>query len=678
MVIEDFTKPPGASPTAKQTDPAGRMAHPPRAPMAAPIDRLAAVVADLVLLVPMISLLTAPFRRRWELARLLRDNDMLVSSFAGLGFCAIVAVVLYQTFFICYWGATPGKRLLGLRVVSFWDGEIPLPMNALMRSLFWCLECILFFMPWLGVMSNERRRPWHDRIADTEVIALEPRHAVGPPDSRELALVSGIHAATLCTMAAISAFTLVRIAREGMGGSTGRLAATEDNGFLCSIVTEAQEEWLSIEGEPASRVDVAIALFGADAVGESCLESEADYALWNGEASASAYMAKALVVSNDSESYAAYTRKTCQTEPASAACRLAQLVVEDDDKKGLKKLSSDEVLKTIDPQAPAFLHIYLVRELMNDLRFADALKLIDRGAAHRRLGYFYASHRSQALWGLHRRVEARVAFRSSLEGLDTSQRTRLVQWFCDVESGDACSQEAAQSCGLLERAVEKSPIELEDVGTALAWIRGQECSIGAKVDYVKMRDKVPGASTQAFIGALEQLQKNDKASARKGFEKILSEAEETNPVWFEAQSRLVEIADNETDLSSLLEKWQKSEAGVGGWLRVGRLLIKKFEVLGLNRRSLEVGQKMLAWDPFDSNLKRHMVVWAYKTGDVRTAAQLLKGLSSTADRSPASIDADFDHIAREVATTVLPSTAVSPITSPTGVRAPTSKETRAP
>ncbi len=676
-MIEDFTKPPEAAPFAKHlsgsssdSGSGGRKAMPPRGPMAAPIDRLAAVVADLVLLVPMVSLLTAPFRRRWELARLLRDNDMLVSSFAGLGFCILVAVVLYQTFFVCYWGATPGKRLLGLRVVSFWDGEIPLPMNALLRSLFWCLECVLFFMPWLGVMSNERRRPWHDRIADTEVIALESGHAVGPPDPREIAFVSGLNAAMLCALAALSAFTLVRIAREGMGGPSGSIAANDDKGFLCSAVTEAQEEWLSIEGEPASRVDVAIALFGAEAVVERCLESEADYALWNGEASASGYMAKALAVSDDPEAYLAYTRKACQTEASSSACRLAQLLVDEDDKKGIKRISADEALQTLGSDTPAFLHIYLVRELMEDFRFADALKLIDRGSPHRRLGYFYASHRSQALWGLHRRNDARVAFRSSLEGLNTSQRTRLVQWFCDVESGDACSQETAMSCGLLERAVEKSPLELEDVGTAIAWIRGQECSTGAKVDYNKMRDKVPGASAQAFLGALDRLQKNDKASARKEFEKILGEAEESNPVWFETQSRLVEIAENENDLSSLLEQWSKSDAGVGGWLRVGRQLIKRFETLGLNRRSLEVGQKILAWDPFDASLQRHMVVWAYKAGDVRTAAQLLKGLTITADRSPAAAESDFEQIARVVASTVLPSPGASQAPSPKEAREP--------
>lgn len=187
MVIEDVSAP--LKPSKKES--AGRPAVPVLSSknLAAPIDRLAALMADAVLLVPLISLMTSRFRRHLDLSQLLQDGRGLMSSYIFIVLSAFITVILYQTFFLHRMGATPGKKILGLKVVPLWGGHLTLRQSFL-RSFVWIGSFFGFMLPFLGVLSNSKRRPWHDRIADTEVVAVESKFAVGAPDTRELAVAN--------------------------------------------------------------------------------------------------------------------------------------------------------------------------------------------------------------------------------------------------------------------------------------------------------------------------------------------------------------------------------------------------------------------------------------------------------------------------------------------------------
>jgi uncharacterized RDD family membrane protein YckC len=95
----------------------------------------------------------------------------------GVGSAALVAgtgvwVAASAVYLLSFWalvGQTPGMRFLGIRLDAGGESRIGL-RRALRRLLGAVLAAIPFFLGFLGVVLNERRRGWHDRVADTDVL----------------------------------------------------------------------------------------------------------------------------------------------------------------------------------------------------------------------------------------------------------------------------------------------------------------------------------------------------------------------------------------------------------------------------------------------------------------------------------------------------------------------------
>lgn len=82
--------------------------------------------------------------------------------------CAPVIVSLYNIVFWWRRGQTPGKWLLGLRVVALGGGKVSLGQAAL-RFAGYLLSALPFYLGFLWILGSERRG-FHDRLAGTEVV----------------------------------------------------------------------------------------------------------------------------------------------------------------------------------------------------------------------------------------------------------------------------------------------------------------------------------------------------------------------------------------------------------------------------------------------------------------------------------------------------------------------------
>ncbi|MBI3298040.1 MAG: RDD family protein [Elusimicrobia bacterium] len=69
------------------------------------------------------------------------------------------------------WSQTPGKKLLGLRVVRAADGSALDGKTALLRSLFTLLSGAAAGLGYLWCLFEKDRRGWHDLLAGTKVVA---------------------------------------------------------------------------------------------------------------------------------------------------------------------------------------------------------------------------------------------------------------------------------------------------------------------------------------------------------------------------------------------------------------------------------------------------------------------------------------------------------------------------
>jgi uncharacterized RDD family membrane protein YckC len=94
-------------------------------------------------------------------------------------------VIAYNVGFWWLAGQTPGKWLLGIKIVPVEGGRLKVG-RALVRCLAYLLSAVPFYLGFLWILGPARRG-WHDRIARTEVIYVPRRPEREERDRQSLA-----------------------------------------------------------------------------------------------------------------------------------------------------------------------------------------------------------------------------------------------------------------------------------------------------------------------------------------------------------------------------------------------------------------------------------------------------------------------------------------------------------
>ncbi len=130
--------------------------------IASPWRRLVASLVDGLILVPLTLLLMALAGVDWMNTTFLQD----------LLFNWLPSWAYYVAFTALY-GATPGKMLLGIRVVKA-DGRPVDWLTAFMREVVGkTLSTLALGVGYLWAFFHPKRQTWHDLIADTLVVHRE-------------------------------------------------------------------------------------------------------------------------------------------------------------------------------------------------------------------------------------------------------------------------------------------------------------------------------------------------------------------------------------------------------------------------------------------------------------------------------------------------------------------------
>lgn len=85
----------------------------------------------------------------------------------------VLAAAMQCAFFWMFWtrkGATPGKLLLGIRVVDATTGMLPSHGQALKRLAGYLVNNLLWSLGYLWVAVDSRKQGWHDKLAGTVVV----------------------------------------------------------------------------------------------------------------------------------------------------------------------------------------------------------------------------------------------------------------------------------------------------------------------------------------------------------------------------------------------------------------------------------------------------------------------------------------------------------------------------
>ena len=81
-----------------------------------------------------------------------------------------VLALLYFPFFWARGGATPGMKVAGIRVVNDRDGSRIGWGAGLLRLIGFWVSSAVFYLGFIWIFIDKRRRGWHDLIAGTVVI----------------------------------------------------------------------------------------------------------------------------------------------------------------------------------------------------------------------------------------------------------------------------------------------------------------------------------------------------------------------------------------------------------------------------------------------------------------------------------------------------------------------------
>jgi len=97
----------------------------------------------------------------------------IISMIVPVALYFVLSLVIGIGYAVYFWttsGSTPGKSLMGLKVVSAETGEVVDPGTAVLRYVGYIVSSLPLALGFLWVLWDENRQGWHDKIAKTVVV----------------------------------------------------------------------------------------------------------------------------------------------------------------------------------------------------------------------------------------------------------------------------------------------------------------------------------------------------------------------------------------------------------------------------------------------------------------------------------------------------------------------------
>lgn len=103
----------------------------------------------------------------------MRTDSMDPGAWVTLAIVLAAVTVFGLGYFPWFWsrtGATPGMKMMGLRVVRDADGGPISGGQAILRLVGYWVSGLVLYLGYIWILVDKRRRGWHDLIAGTVVI----------------------------------------------------------------------------------------------------------------------------------------------------------------------------------------------------------------------------------------------------------------------------------------------------------------------------------------------------------------------------------------------------------------------------------------------------------------------------------------------------------------------------
>ena len=595
-----------------------------------PLDRLAANVIDgFIVLTPFLVVLMAPFKRMLKEAVLLgSSSNFLLAS----GLCALTILLfsfIYKVYLTWYYGGTLGQLFMSLRVVNIWEPRERKLGNHMLRSIYWIFSYILLGLPFLSIISNEKRRCFHDRVSDTIVLSLKGRaYAVPSFIEKSFARITLVGVLFCGFLVFIPQIYLI----YGYFRSQENLAEfLEEDDSLCSSVDEALPEWPKEKGP--SRLSVAMALYATEEIEDSCLKSEVDFAYRSGVESGLTDLASAFIYADEKELSDQYLAIVCKSYPDSESCQMSRVI------ELWSEGEWDEIntlFDGMDSSSSIYVTIWGIRHFYRNHQHVKAMELLKSIDHVRRLTDFLGSQTVKLYWTHLKTYEARISAETALVAMSEMGRVNLNNWLCFEERDKSC--ERRDSCDYMRNHWAQHPESLGHHHFALAFLKDSVCE---GKDYEYVRDHVPEGLVSDLAVVLGGRDK------KRGLRDYLEQDSLSSLLRAEALRQLISIEPIK-NLGVRVEDWLSAKKS-WEWEKTGRVLFERLSQLKLWGRAYEVGSVLLDRQPEDTHLQEGLVAAAYHAKKIHQAQSLLSDYyrKKKSIREPAS-KSFFPQVVRQL------------------------------
>lgn len=616
-------------------------------PLAAPLDRIAAAVVDVfVVLSPVIAVAIAPYRRNLMTSVLINDQSHFTNSITNVIMIAFVFTLFYLMLMTWRFGATLGMMFMRIRIANIYSGGRPDLYHSFLRSLVWIVNLLLLGLPHISVFSNRHRRSLHDRISDTVVLCKFTR-GVGSPTLMEHSLSRGVFVGILAFILPLLVARMVEL-RDLAVGEFYAMEQEGEKGPVCMSVEEVLKDWSATNDKDDRRLEAAMALYAAGSIDEGCLSRESDKLFRTRRESPLSYFAKAFIYLDNPEVSNDYLDIVCQRWPSSDACIMTQLVEKwsENDPEGV-----DELLAQVSDRGHDYVNVWATRQLLSSGRFKLAGDYLDRVRPNKSLSKFIAFSKVKILWGNKDHDQARNVATVSYSSLDHQDRLAIAGWLCHQEMVQGCGLARQGSCELAFKSLRDSKdLSIYYPETMLAMADYKTCHPEISWSYKDIAARIESKALRKYFAAIEYIQN------KKSFEKVeilsalIGDLGYDSNLRYDSQRRLILNTEKLEDVEKVVADWHENSGGQE-WENLGVALFNRLMQFKDYQNSLIVGEKLLALDHEGEGLRQGVVLASYKLGLIQKSWKLykkyFKGRSFSQQRRLASAS-DFHSTVKQL------------------------------
>ncbi|MCB9026054.1 MAG: RDD family protein [Bdellovibrionaceae bacterium] len=600
--------------------------------LADPMDRGAAFIVDIfIILLPILMLSNAPFKRMIFSSILLDNNYDFIFSIVIGTITSVFTITLYNTLSTYLLGASLGKLFLGIKVVDIWTYNKPRFFTCLLRSTAWWIGVFTFGFSFSSIFTNARRRTLHDRISETIVIS-EKDKAITKPGIYESSAVKGIFAGFLAFVCVISMLIFYK-AHRNLSQNSQISELLEEKGGLCSAVGKAYRAWpIEFESE-TPRLEVAMALFAAGSINEECLESEATFIFKQDIKSGLGYLAKAFVYSDRIKLSESYQRRVCELDKNSRECSMSKLVA-DWEEEDWNKISSEFI--EVDKSWPLYIQLWAIRNAVSFGDFIFAKKLLQDLPDLEVLKSFKINFKAKAYLADNDASQMDSITDLALSSLEDIEKINLSTWLCYQQISMDCNNANSRSCQYFKNNYDHEL--LSNTLFSLTALHASYCKGQILSDL-----ESPNRGTRKLQEALKKYKANESV----GLDMLWSIYKNTGnkiEVREEAARYFLDKAEKQQDLEKFVILWKTKTQGYE-WQKTGHILFNKLNKFKYYIKSVEVGSVLTQFFDKNESFRKDLAMALYHTGEPLKAWQLISSYNKIhPGRSPASQDLNYDEM----------------------------------